>query len=379
MAGLLLRNAHIFARTGRGLCVALEAAVPVSVTSIQRALYLNSSSVRLASTFRRDPDFAVPTEDFPAYEDEHGRWFYKDGTELEVWGIGAKTKERPIKSDKYETVQSYDSKKGWLVSWRRIGVIAKKCGMMPLWDVYGARHALTVLQVEDCVVSQLKTPEKEGHYGVQIAAGYIKPKNVKPQMYGHFLRSGIEPRRHLREFKVTPDATVAVGTPITAMHFIPGQFVDVQGTTIGKGFQGAMKRWGFAGQGASHGNSLSHRAIGSTGQRQDPGRVFPGKKMPGHMGCDRRTVQNLRVYKIDPVRNLIYLIGSVPGHEGSYVRVTDAFKKRFTALPPLPTYIQKPDQPVVEELVWTPPNSPFRTVEVVDVDDTPAPKKKGSK
>eukprot|EP00741_Cyanophora_paradoxa_P009657 tig00001574_g9355.t1 len=299
----------------------------------------------------------------PKQEDMPDMWDPETGEKVEWMGLGVKTRERKEEDKEYVRRETFDQKDGWTVSWRRTGVIAKKCGMMPLWDSWGVRHALTVLQLEAVKVLQVKTAAKEGYYALQVGTGDMKPKHVTKPMLFHFARAGVEPKRHICEFRVTPDAVVPVGTEITARHFLPGQYIDVQGTSVGKGFQGAMKRHHFAGQGASHGNSLSHRVLGSTGNRQDPGRVFKGKKMAGHLGAATRTIQNLQIFKVDAARNLLFVKGNVPGHAGSYARVKDAIKKKFAELPPFPTFV--PDaaeapEAAAAELTMGPGRDPFK-------------------
>lgn len=185
-------------------------------------------------------------------------------------------------------------------------------------------------------VVQVKTEEREGYTALQLGMGAKREKQLPMALRGHYQAAGVGLKRKLWEFRVTRDAVLEAGTSVGAAYFVAGQWVDVCGTSIGKGFQGVMKRWGHSGQPASHGNSLAHRAPGSTGQNQDPGRVWKGKKMPGRLGGVRRTVQSLRVYKVDADRNLIYVIGHVPGHAGNFVRVTDAIKKPFDAQPSRP-------------------------------------------
>jgi len=211
----------------------------------------------------------------------------------------------------------------------RSGVIAKKLGMTRLFMDDGRQVPVTVLQMESVQVVAQRTAETDGYTAVQLGAGAAKPKNTTKPMRGHFSRANVAPKRRLVEFRVAPENMIGVGEEITADHYFAGQFVDVSGTSIGKGFAGAMKRHNFGGLRASHGVSISHRSHGSTGQCQDPGKVFKGKKMAGHMGDARTTVQNLEVVKTDASRGLIMVKGAVPGAKGGWVTIKDAVKKPF--------------------------------------------------
>ena len=211
----------------------------------------------------------------------------------------------------------------------RSGVIAKKVGMTRLFMEDGRQVPVTVLQLDKLQVVAQRTPEAHGYAAVQLGAGTAKAKRTTKAMRGHFAAAKVEPKRKLAEFRVAPEAMIEVGEEITANHYFEGQYVDVCGTSIGKGFAGAMKRHNFGGLRASHGVSISHRSHGSTGQCQDPGKVFKGKKMAGHMGAARVTTQNLQVVKTDADRGLIMIKGAVPGSKGGWVTVKDAVKKPF--------------------------------------------------
>ncbi len=222
----------------------------------------------------------------------------------------------------------------------RSGIIAKKLGMTRLFMEDGRQIPVTVLQMENLQVVAQRLPETDGYTAVQLGAGNAKAKNTTQPMRGHFARASVAPKRKLVEFRVAPENMIEVGAEITADHFVSGQFVDVAGTSIGKGFAGAMKRHNFKGLRASHGVSVSHRSLGSTGQCQDPGKVFKGKKMAGHMGAVRVTVQNLEVVRTDADRGLIMIKGAVPGSKGGWVTVRDAVKRRAPDNLPFPAAIR---------------------------------------
>ena len=223
----------------------------------------------------------------------------------------------------------------------RTGVIARKVGMTRLFTEEGAHVPVTVLQVDNCQVVAVRTAEKDGYTALQLGVGKAKVKNVGKPLRGHFAKAKIEPKRKLAEFRVAADKLLDVGAEIGAEHFVAGQFVDVAGSTTGKGFQGVMKRWNFAGLEASHGVSVSHRSHGSTGQRQDPGRTFKGKKMAGHMGTARITAQNLKVVAIDADKGLVMVKGSIPGQAGAFVFVSDAVKRKLPKEAPQPAGLRK--------------------------------------
>ncbi|CCC98838.1 50S ribosomal subunit protein L3 [Azospirillum baldaniorum] len=204
----------------------------------------------------------------------------------------------------------------------------------------GQHVPVTVLKVDSCQVVAVRTEDKDGYTAVQLGAGAIKVKNVTKPQRGHFAKARVEPKRKLVEFRVDADALIEVGAELSAAHFLPGQFVDVTGTSIGKGFAGPMKRWNFGGLRATHGVSVSHRSHGSTGNRQDPGKVFKNKKMAGHLGDEKVTVLNLKVVSVDEDRGLIFLKGAVPGAEGAWLRIRDAVKKKAPEGLPFPAGIK---------------------------------------
>jgi large subunit ribosomal protein L3 len=223
----------------------------------------------------------------------------------------------------------------------RTGLIAKKIGMTTTYSEAGEETPVTVLVVENCQVVAQKTQEKDGYTALQLGVGKAKVKNVSKALRGHYAKAKVEPKAKLAEFRVDQAALVEPGTELIASHFVPGQFVDIIGNTIGKGFAGVMKRWNFAGLEASHGVSVSHRSHGSTGQRQDPGRVFKGKKMAGHMGQRRRTIQNIEVISVDETQGFIMVKGSVPGADNSFVLVKDSVKKGNHPHAPFPAGVRK--------------------------------------
>ena len=215
----------------------------------------------------------------------------------------------------------------------RTGVIAKKLGMARFFDEAGAHVPVTVLSLEGCQVVAHRTQDKDGYVALQLGAGAKKAKNTSKGLRGHFAKAQVEPKRTVAEFRVSEDMLIDVGAEITADHFVPGQKIDVTGTTVGKGFAGAMKRWNFGGMRATHGVSVSHRAHGSTGQRQDPGKTFAGKKMAGHLGQETVTTLNITVWRVDVERGLILVKGAVPGTEGSFVKIRDAVKAAPKGVP----------------------------------------------
>jgi large subunit ribosomal protein L3 len=223
----------------------------------------------------------------------------------------------------------------------RTGVITQKVGMMRLFTDDGRHLPVTVLKVDNCQVVAQRTVEKDGYTAVQLGVGLRKVKHLTNAVRGHFAKAQVEPKRKVAEFRVTPDNLIAVGGEITADHFVNGQLVDVSGVTIGKGFAGTMKRHNFSGLEASHGVSISHRSAGSTGNRQDPGRTFKGKKMSGHMGQTLITTQNVEVVKTDVERGLIMVKGAVPGAKGAWVMVRDAVKHPLPKDAPKPAALRK--------------------------------------
>ena len=222
----------------------------------------------------------------------------------------------------------------------RSGIIAKKVGMTRLFMEDGKQIPVTVLSLDGLQVVDQRTADRDGYTAVQLGAGAAKAKRTSKAMRGHFAKAKVEPKRKVAEFRVSEDNLIEVGAEISAEHFVLGQKVDVAGTSIGKGFAGAMKRHNFGGLRASHGVSISHRSHGSTGQCQNPGRVFKGKKMAGHMGAVRVTTQNLEVVKTDADRGLVFIKGAVPGSKGGWVTVKDAVKKKLPENVPFPAAVK---------------------------------------
>ena len=218
----------------------------------------------------------------------------------------------------------------------RSGLIAQKLGMTRIFQEDGTHVPVTVLGLQNCQVVGQRTQEKDGYTALQLGAGTVKTKNVTKAERGQFAVAKVEPKRRITEFRVDPENLIEVGATMKADHFVEGQLVDVTGTSIGKGFAGAMKRWNFGGLRATHGVSVSHRSHGSTGQRQDPGKVFKGKKMAGHMGNTRVTTQNVEVVSTDTDRGLILIRGAVPGSKGAWILVRDAAKVALPDAAPKP-------------------------------------------
>ncbi|MDX2027322.1 MAG: 50S ribosomal protein L3 [Alphaproteobacteria bacterium] len=219
---------------------------------------------------------------------------------------------------------------------KRTGLLTTKIGMTRVFNEAGEHVPVTVLKLDACQVVGVRTKDKDGYAAIQLGVGSAKVKNVTKAVRGIFAKAKVEPKKKLMEFRVSDDALLEVGAELSVEHFVPGQFVDAAAISIGKGFAGPMKRWNFAGLRATHGVSIRHRSHGSTGQRQDPGRVFKGKKMAGHMGHSRITTLNLQVVSVDTEEGLILLRGNVPGGEGAYVEVRDAVKRARPKEAPMP-------------------------------------------
>ncbi|WP_298469845.1 50S ribosomal protein L3 [uncultured Erythrobacter sp.] len=253
----------------------------------------------------------------------------------------------------------------------RTGVIAKKVGMTRLFHEDGRHVPVTVLALEDCQVVSHRTAERDGYFAVQLGAGEAKQKNVAKPQREHFAKAEVALKKRVAEFRVeSEEGLPPVGAQISADHFVAGQKVDITGHTQGKGFAGAMKRWGFGGLRATHGVSISHRSHGSTGNRQDPGRVFKGKKMAGHMGDRQRTQQNLEVVRTDATRGLLFIKGSVPGSKNGWLLVRDAVKLAAADDLPFPAAILETAAPQAEEAA--PVETPVEETAVEAAAETPA-------
>ena len=239
----------------------------------------------------------------------------------------------------------------------RTGLLAQKLGMTRIFTADGEHVPVTVLKLDNCQVVAVRRQDSDGYDAVQLGNGAAKVKNVGKAMRGHFAKAKVEPKRKVTEFRVSTDALLEVGQELSPDHFVPGQYVDVAGITIGKGFAGSMKRHHYHGLRASHGVSVSHRSHGSTGNSQDPGRVFKGKKMAGHMGDRRRTQQNLRIVSTDLEEGLILVRGAVPGAKGGWVRIIDAVKHPLPEDAPFPAGLRvggTEDAPEAEAPAETP-------------------------
>jgi large subunit ribosomal protein L3 len=232
----------------------------------------------------------------------------------------------------------------------RTGLIAQKLGMSRVFTEDGNHVAVTVLRVANCQVVAQRTQEKDGYTALQLGVGAAKVKNVSQPQRGHFAKAKVEPKARLAEFRVSEDALVDVGAEITVAHFVAGQYVDVTGTSIGKGFAGGMKRHNFHGLRATHGVSVSHRSLGSTGQRQDPGKTFKNKKMAGHLGAKRVTTQSLRIVAADVERGVLMIKGAVPGSEGGWVLIKDAVKRKAPEGLPFPAALRGSGEEAAPEL-----------------------------
>ena len=247
----------------------------------------------------------------------------------------------------------------------RTGVLARKVGMTRFFDEDGSDVPVTVLALEGCQVVAQRTKDKDGYVALQLGAGARKAKRTSQAMRGHFGKAMVEPKRTLAEFRVSEDNLIDVGAEITADHFLPGQKVDVTGVTVGKGFAGAIKRWHFGGLRATHGVSVSHRSHGSTGQRQDPGKVFKGKKMAGHLGQDQVTTLNVTIFRVDAERGLIMIRGATPGTEGTWLKIRDAVKRAPPADLPKPGAFRTSGQAA-------PAAAPEAAVEEAPIHEAPA-------
>jgi len=322
--------------------------VTTAIAAQTQTRYYSATKLKqeiFSNTDKSDAEIeAMMAEELAKVKAEEERKLYKD------WKPGYR--KRPlVLAHNMEAFENEGKKATWLPQLdQRCGGLGIKVGMMPIWDEWGERHACTVLYLDNNVVIRTFEEEKDGYTSVQLGAGERKKKNVTKPLMGHYKKYGVgeKPPYTVTEFRVSdPEYLPEPGTRINARHFVPGQNIDVSAISKGKGFQGAMKKWNFSGMPATHGTSLSHRSLGSTGQCQDPGRVFKGKKMAGRMGGGRVTTQNLRIVKIDRGRNLIYIKGPVPGQKGQFVEIKDSVKKPLfgtqkvedaAIFPPLPTF-----------------------------------------
>lgn len=245
----------------------------------------------------------------------------------------------------------------------RTGLIARKEGMSRIFDADGKHVPVTVLKIDNLQVVDVRTTEKNGYTAVALGAGTAKVKNVAKAQQGTYAAAKIAPKKKVVEFRVDEANLLELGAELSVEHFVPGQFVDVCGEALGKGFAGSMKRWNFSGHRASHGNSVTHRAHGSTGNRQDPGRVFKNKKMAGHLGTDRITTQNLQIVAVDTEDNLILVKGSVPGHKNQWVLITDAVKKPLHKDAPKPAGLKSDKQAPAAAVEAAPAEQPEQSTE----------------
>jgi large subunit ribosomal protein L3 len=321
--------------------------------------------------YKRDGTAFGPQKAFVQSTLDLERWATRLGysqerlEELHQKGLLKKILQDGMKGNNY---QWYDKKTGWTRGKsKRVGVLAVKLGMKMEKDWWGTAHAVTVLQLLDNVVTQVKTEENEGYTALQVGAGLRKLKKTTKPMMGHFAKAKTAPKLILREFQVSADALVPLGTPIYAQHFKPGQFLDIRAKSKGKGFQGAMRRHGMSGGYASHGQSVTHRSMGSTGMNQFPGHVFKGKPMPGRMGGEWTKVYNLRLLKVNTEDQALYVLGSVPGPKGAFVEVTDAMLLPHPRVPPFPTFFRKPGVVLPRFLHWRFPD-PYKQVREIDWD-----------
>jgi len=239
------------------------------------------------------------------------------------------------------------SRSSFKIGKMRTGLLAQKIGMTRIFAANGDHVPVTVLKIDNCQVISVRTQARDGYTALQLGIGTAKVKRVSKPQRGHFAKAKVEPKARLAEFRVSEDAVLAVGSEITAAHFLPGQYVDVVGFSIGKGFAGAMKRHNFGGLGASHGVSISHRSHGSTGQRQSPGKTFKNKKMAGQLGAARVTTQSLEVISVDAERGILMIKGPVPGSRGGYVLVKDAAKRKAPDALPFPAALRDTALPAV--------------------------------